>query len=174
MSIQRKWPAQVWNTDISNYYHIEGTICIDILIGTNRSEDIATFKIVTEISTASIESGEVTTNAASASSSTQTISTKIGTGKSGFRWIVWLFISIFNVFSHGSFIVTATVQLSSDPDPQSYWNKKCVVHLHDQRGHYVRCDICLKYPEIIKLHSHNAQIPLMAAQEGPISKNGFE
>lgn len=69
-----------------------------------------------------------------------------------------------NIFSRGSFIVTTTVQLSSDPE--SCWNKKSIVHLNESRGHYVRCDICLKYPEIVKQHTYNAQIPLIATQEG--------
>lgn len=59
-------------------------------------------------------------------------------------------------------LVTATIQLSSE----SSWNEKWIEHLHDSRGHFVRCKICVKYPDIMKRYAHNNRIPPIASKEG--------
>lgn len=75
-------------------------------------------------------------------------------------WNIELFRCLFLIVIS----VTATIQLSTESGNAS--NEKWIEHVHNKRGHYVRCKICMKYPDIVKLHSYNNQIPLIATDEG--------
>lgn len=61
-------------------------------------------------------------------------------------------------------IIKTTVQFPSDLEKN--WDKNSIVHLHGSRGHYVRCNICMKYPEIVKLHAPRGKVPSIATETG--------
>lgn len=73
--------------------------------------------------------------------------------------------------------MTTTVQISTETE--SSWNEKSIEHITTTAGHYVRCKICIKYPDIIKRYAYNQQIPLIATEKGAryrttILQNHFE